>query len=155
MEETLKEYCKQACITRCRPIARTTRPFVEQEERRGGPTNGRLPSIRGVRSGCSAGPARPFGPLVGELFSAVVQIDTKGARRGAGPQNLQRPATKNNLTPSAPASMTIYAGLDPVALLRDIPAVLEQLAGLTAAAPASHPTAAPRIEQFLSSLRIA
>lgn len=49
----------------------------------------------------------------------------------------------------------IYAGLDPVALLRNIRAVQEQLANLTDAAPASHPTAAPSIEQFLSSLRTA
>lgn len=49
----------------------------------------------------------------------------------------------------------IYAGLDPVALLRDIRAVQEQLANLTDAAPASHPTAMSPIEQFLSSLQIA
>ncbi len=48
-----------------------------------------------------------------------------------------------------------YAGVDPVALLGDIRAVQEQLANLTDAAPASHPTAMPPIEQFLSSLRIA
>ena len=49
----------------------------------------------------------------------------------------------------------IYAGLDPVALLRDIRAVQQQLASLADAAPASQPTAAPPIEQFLSSLRTA
>lgn len=53
--------------------------------------------------------------------------------------------------PTAPASMKSILGLDPVALPRDVRAVQEQLANLTDAAPASHLTAMPPIEQFLSS----
>lgn len=61
---------------------------------------------------------------------------------------------QEHLMPSARAN-EIYAGLDPVALPRDIRSVQEQLANLTDAAPARHLTAMPPIEQFLSSLRIA
>lgn len=107
------------------PTAKTT-GRCRAEERRGGATNGRLPSIRGARSGCFAGSALPFGPLVRELFPAFVQIDPKGARRSACPQNVQRPRCpisrlwpkQEHVTPSRVNE--IYADLDPVTLLRYI-----------------------------------
>lgn len=50
MNETLKVYCEQAGIvfTRCRPYRKNDQAFVEQKNGRGGPTNARLPSIRGA-----------------------------------------------------------------------------------------------------------
>jgi hypothetical protein len=50
----------------------------------------------------------------------------------------------------------IYAGLDPVALLRDIRAAQERLAALVDAQPPAHPAAAAQpIDLFLASLRTA
>lgn len=99
-------------------------------------------------------------PLVRELFPAIVRKEGDGARvhkTCSAPATSHQRLVAEARTPDAVRARVneIYAGLDPVALLRDIRAVQEQSANLTDAAPASHPTAMPPIEQFLSSLRIA
>ncbi|MCK1612083.1 hypothetical protein IVA77_00120 [Bradyrhizobium sp. 136] len=164
MNEALKEYCEQADIvfTRCRPYRKNDQAFVEQ---RNGAVVRRMVGYR------------PFdgletAALLAQLYRSarlfvnfqpsfkLIRKERDGARvqtTYSAPATPHRRLVVEARTPDAVRARVneVYTRLDPVALRRDIRAVQEKLACLTESAPASHPTARPPIEQFLSSLRIA
>lgn len=86
-----------------------------------------------------SGGALPVSAAVREPLSAIVQVDREAARRRACAQDVQSPATPHQrLVADARTSddavrsdcTKIYAGLDPVLLLRDTRAMQERLAAL-------------------------
>jgi hypothetical protein len=165
MNETLKTYCEQAAIvfTRCRPYRKNDQAFVEQKN---GAVVRRMVGYRRFEGLEAAGllaqlyrSARLFVNFFQPSFKLIGK-ERDGARVR---KNYSAPATPHQRliadarVPDAMRTRVneIYASLDPVALLRDIRAIQECLAGLTDAAPASDPSAAPPIDQFLASLRTA
>ena len=165
MNETLKVYCEQAGIvfTRCRPYRKNDQAFVEQKN---GAVVRRMVGYRrfeGLEAAALLAQLYRSARLFVNFFQPSFKLIRKERDGARVHKTYSAPATPHQrLVAEARTSDAvrarvneIYAGLDPVALLRDIRAVQEQLANLTDAAPASHPTAAPPIEQFLSSLRIA
>lgn len=165
MNETLKEYCEQADIvfTRCRPYRKNDQAFVEQKN---GAVVRRMVGygrFEGLEAAALLAQLYRSARLFVNFFQPSFKLIRKERDGARVHKTYSAPATPHQRlvaearTPDAVRARVneIYAGLDPVALLRDIRAVQEQLANLTDAAPASHPTAMPPIEQFLSSLRIA
>ncbi|MGY3611307.1 ISNCY family transposase, partial [Bradyrhizobium sp. Lot11] len=165
MNETLKGYCEQAGIvfTRCRPYRKNDQAFVEQKN---GAVVRRMVGYRrfeGLEAAALLARLYRSARLFVNFFQPSFKLIRKERDGARVHKTYSAPATPHQRlvaearTPDAVRARVneIYADLDPVALLRDIRAVQEQLASLTDAAPASHPTATPPIEQFLSSLRIA
>jgi hypothetical protein len=165
MNETLKEYCGQAGIvfTRCRPYRKNDQAFVEQKN---GAVVRRMVGYRrfeGLEAASLLARLYCSARLFVNFFQPSFKLIRKERDGASVHKTYSAPATPHQRlvaearTPDAVRGRVneIYAGLDPVALLRDIRAIQQQLASLADAAPASPPTAALPIEQFLSSLRTA
>jgi hypothetical protein len=165
MNETLKVYCEQAGIvfTRCRPYRKNDQAFVEQKN---GAVVRRMVGYRrfeGLEAASLLAQLYRSARLFVNFFQPSFKLIRKERDGARVHKTYSAPATPHQRlvaearTPDAVRDRVneIYAGLDPVALLHDIRAVQQQLASLADAAPASQPTAAPPIEQFLSSLRTA
>jgi hypothetical protein len=166
MNETLKTYCDQANIifTRCRPYRKNDQAFVEQKN---GAVVRRMVGYRRFEGLDAAS-------LLAELYSIVrlfvnffqpsfklIGKQRDGARvrktYGAPATPHQRLAADERTTDTVRARLKeISAGLDPVALLRDIRVLQERLAALADARPVGETSASPLpIEAFLASLRTA
>jgi len=165
MNETLKVYCEQAGIvfTRCRPYRKNDQAFVEQKN---GAVVRRMVGYRrfeGLEAASLLAQLYRSARLFVNFFQPSFKLIRKERDGARVHKTYSAPATPHQRlvaearTPDAVRDRVneIYAGLDPVALLHDIRAIQQQLASLADAAPASQPTAAPPIEQFLSSLRTA
>ena len=165
MNETLKVYCEEAGIvfTRCRPYRKNDQAFVEQKN---GAVVRRMVGYRrfeGLEAAALLAQLYRSARLFVNFFQPSFKLKRKERDGARVHKTYSAPATPHQRlvaearTPDAVRGRVneIYASLDPVALLRDIRAVQERLASLADAAPGSQLTAAPPIEQFLSSLRTA
>jgi hypothetical protein len=166
MNETLKAYCDQANIvfTRCRPYRKNDQAFVEQKN---GAVVRRMVGYRRFEGLEAAA-------LLAELYRAV-RLFVNFFQPSFKLIGKQRDGARMRKTYSAPATphqrlgadertpetvrvrlQEIYAGLDPVALLRDIRATQERLAALADAKPEGDVSMTPPpIELFLEGLRTA
>ena len=166
MNETLKAYCDAANIvfTRCRPYRKNDQAFVEQKN---GAVVRRMVGYRrfeGLEAATLLAELYRSARLFVNFFQPSFKLIAKqrdGARvrktYSAPTTPHQRLATDARTSAEVRARLqVIYAGLDPVALLRDIRAVQERLAVLADAQPVVHTaTAAQPVDLFLASLRTA
>jgi hypothetical protein len=164
MNETVKAYCEQANIvfTRCRPYRKNDQAFVEQK-------NGAVVrKIVGYRrfEGLEAATllaqlyrsARLFVNFFQPSFK-LIEKQRDGARvrkTYSAPATPHQRLVSDRRTPDEVRArlQEIYAGLDPVVLLRDIRVAQERLAALADKPPDAHTVGVPQpIDLFLASLR--
>jgi hypothetical protein len=166
MNETLKTYCDTANIvfTRCRPYRKNDQAFVEQKN---GAVVRRMVGYRrfeGLEAATLLAKLYRSARLFVNFFQPSFKLIGK-----------QRDGVRVRKTYSAPATphqrlaadvrtsdevrarlQEIYAGLDPVVLLRDIRATQQRLTARADTAPAMHVDAtAQPIDLFLASLQTA
>ena len=166
MNETLKAYCDATNIvfTRCRPYRKNDQAFVEQKN---GAVVRRMVGYRRFE-GLEAATllarlyrsARLFVNFFQPSFKLIgKQRDGARVRKTYSPPATphQRLAADVRTSDAVRARLQeVYAGLDPVVLLRDIRAAQERLAALADAPPAVHADGATQpIDLFLASLRTA
>jgi hypothetical protein len=166
MNETLKAYCDAANIvfTRCRPYRKNDQAFVEQKN---GAVVRRMVGYRrfeGLEAATMLAQLYRSARLFVNFFQPSFKLIGKqrdGARvrkTYAAPATPHQRLAADARTPDEVRARLreIYAGLDPVALLREIRAAQEWLAALADAEPTALPaTAAQPIDLFLASLRTA
>ncbi|RWN76302.1 MAG: ISNCY family transposase, partial [Mesorhizobium sp.] len=166
MNETLKAYCVAANIvfTRCRPYRKNDQAFVEQKN---GAVVRRMVGYRrfeGLEAATLLAKLYRSARLFVNFFQPSFKLIAKQRDGARVRKTYSPPATPHQRLVADPRTsdavrsrlQEIYAGLDPVLLLRDIRAVQEQLAALADTPPAMRPdgTAQP-IDLFLASLRTA
>ena len=166
MNETLKAYCDAANIafTRCRPYRKNDQAFVEQKN---GAVVRRMVGYRRFEGPEAATllaelyrSARLFVNFFQPSFKLIAKRrDGARVRKTYSPPRTphQRLAADIRTPDEVRARLQeIYAGLDPVVLLRDIRATQERLAALEDVQPVGHTTTTEQpIELFLASLRTA
>src|SRR6185295_1809498 len=167
MNETVRDYCKQAGIefTRCRPYRKNDQAWVEQKN--GAVVRRTIGYRRFEGLEAAAALARLYASL--RLFVNFFQPSFKLAAKARDGARIMKkyhpPATPfQRLLADTRTSEdvrgrvnAIYATLDPVLLLKEIRAGQERLVEI-ADRPATDETtapSAPTIEQFLSGLRTA
>ncbi|OBP73535.1 integrase [Mesorhizobium loti] len=166
MNETLKAYCVAANIvfTRCRPYRKNDQAFVEQKN---GAVVRRMVGYRrfeGLEAATLLAKLYRSARLFVNFFQPSFKLIAKQRDGARVRKTYSPPATPHQRLVADPRTsdavrsrlQEIYAGLDPVLLLRDIRAVQERLAALADTPPAMRPdgTAQP-IDLFLASLRTA
>jgi hypothetical protein len=166
MNETLKAYCDQANIvfTRCRPYKKNDQAFVEQKN---GAVVRRMVGYRrfeGLEPAVLLAQLYRSARLFVNFFQPSFKLIGKQRDGAKVRKTYSAPATPHqrliadSRTPDTTRARLreIYAGLDPVVLLRDIRAAQEALAALADVKPPSETSPAPQsIELFLASLRTA
>jgi len=166
MNETLKAYCDAANIafTRCRPYRKNDQAFVEQKN---GAVVRRMVGYRrfeGLEAATLLAELYRSARLFVNFFQPSFKLIAKrrdGARvrkTYSPPMTPHQRLAADVRTPDEVRAclQKIYAGLDPVVLLRDIRAAQERLAALADVQPVGQTTAAEQpIELFLASLRTA
>jgi hypothetical protein len=166
MNETLKAYCDQANIvfTRCRPYRKNDQAFVEQKN---GSIVRRMVGYRrfeGLEAAALLAQLYRAVRLFVNFFQPSFKLIGKQRDGARVRKTYSAPATPHQRmisevrTPDAVRNhlQEIYAGLDPVVLLRDIRAVQDSLAALADIKPvAENAVEPPSIERFLASLRTA
>jgi hypothetical protein len=165
MNETVKAYCDQADIvfTRCRPYRKNDQAFVEQKN---GSIVRRMVGYRrfeGLEAAALLARLYRTVRLFVNFFQPSFKLIGK-QRDGARIRKIYSPpATPHQRliadarTPDAVRIrlQEIYAGLDPVVLLRDIRAAQESLAALANIKPTAESAEPQSIDRFLASLRTA
>jgi hypothetical protein len=166
MNETLKAYCDAANIafTRCRPYRKNDQAFVEQKN---GAVVRRMVGYRrfeGLEAAALLAELYRSSRLFVNFFQPSFKLIAKrrdGARvrkTYSAPMTPHQRLAADARTPDEVRArlQEIYAGLDPVVLLRDIRATQERLAALADVQPVGQAAAAEQpIELFLTSLRTA
>ncbi|APG86911.1 transposase (plasmid) [Sinorhizobium americanum CCGM7] len=166
MNETLKAYCDAANIvfTRCRPYRKNDQAFVEQKN---GAVVRRMVGYRrfeGLEAATLLAKLYRSARLFVNFFQPSFKLIAKQRDGARVRKTYSPPATPHQRliadarTSDAVRSRLheIYAGLDPVVLLRDIRAMQERLAALADTPPAMRPDGgAQPIDLFLASLRTA
>jgi hypothetical protein len=166
MNETLKAYCDAASIvlTRCRPYRKNDQAFVEQKN---GAVVRRMVGYRrfeGLEAATLLAKLYQSARLFLNFFQPSFKLIAKQRDGARVRKTYSPPATPHQrLIADARTSdavrsrlQEIYAGLDPVLLLRDIRALQERLAALADTPPAMRTDGvAQPIDLFLASLRTA
>ena len=166
MNETLKAYCDAANIafTRCRPYRKNDQAFVEQKN---GAVVRKMVGYRrfeGLEAAALLAELYRSARLFVNFFQPSFKLIAKrrdGARvrkTYSAPMTPHQRLAADVRTPDEVRArlQEIYAGLDPVVLLRDIRATQESLAALADVQPVGRAAAAEQpIELFLTSLRTA
>ncbi|MDX0993325.1 ISNCY family transposase, partial [Sinorhizobium medicae] len=166
MNETLKAYCDAASIvfTRCRPYRKNDQAFVEQKN---GAVVRRMVGYRrfeGLEAATLLAKLYRSARLFVNFFQPSFKLIAKQRDGARVRKTYSPPATPHQrLIADARTSdavrsrlQEIYAGLDPVLLLRDIRALQERLAALADTPPAMRTDGvAQPIDLFLASLRTA
>jgi hypothetical protein len=168
INETVRDYCAACGIafTRCRPYRKNDQAWVEQKN---GSVVRRLVGYRrfeGLAATAALADLYASARLFVNFFQPSFKLAEKHREGARVHKRYHPPATpyQRLLDDSRTSEATrtylreIFAGLDPVRLLRDIRVAQERLVTLadaTDASPVSMDPARPPLEAFLSSLRIA
>ncbi len=167
MNETVRDYCQAAGIafTRCRPYRKNDQAWVEQKN---GAVVRRIVGYRrfeGLEAAAALAKLYATTRLFVNFFQSSFKLAEK-ARDGAKVRKRYHPAAtpfqRLIADPRSPEETksrlhAVYATLDPVALLREVRSVQQQLVEIADApmtTDAARP-ATPTLDQFLAGLRIA
>lgn len=166
MNETLKSYCDAGGIafTRCRPYRKNDQAYVEQKN---GAVVRRMVGYRrfeGLEAARLLAELYRSARLFVNFFQPSFKLIAKSRDGARVRKTYSLPMTPHQRLSADIRTcdevrdrlQQIYAGLDPVVLLRDIRATQERLAGLDDVQPVGHAvTTEQPIELFLTSLRTA